>query len=201
MAEGRILVTSQPDQASGLIAWLESHPGAIAQRTLRDLAKAAQAEAWAEFMANKGPDGGMGLRFSPRAWDVLGLTHRGARYEKHKTKKFSGRNLPYVSPGNKGTVHTRDIIGVRQVGWNTTARFDANTVQTTLTLPGARGTLNRIRAPFGAIYRRELLQIATRARHQGLFVLKRANEIFFAKLIALMQAEPPKAIPAPTGAA
>jgi hypothetical protein len=172
-------------RAQGLWAWLDAHPDAIGRRRIKELSVEAQQEAWADFMAGKSEDAGIGLRFSPRGWDALGLTHRGAKYEARKAKKMGGRNLPYVSPNNGP--HMRDLLKVRGAGYNVASGRDAagpGGVRTTLTLPGARGTLNRIAKAQGAIYRREFLQLQERARHQGTAILNEAVKLFMSKLLA-----------------
>ena len=165
-------------EASGLWAWLDSEPDSRRGRTVRTLAKQASHQAWDEFVAGKLPkdhDGGLKLRFSPRAWDALGLTARGAKYEKYKEKKLGGRNLPYTSP-NKGS-HMRDLLGIKGPGYQlANVRDEGGTVTAKMSLPGAR-ILNRIRKPKGAIYRAEFLQLAARAKHQGDAIVARALEI------------------------
>lgn len=165
-------------EASGLWAWLDSEPDSRRGRTVRTLAKQASHQAWDEFVAGKLPkdhDGGLKLRFSPRAWDALGLTARGAKYERYKEKKLGGRNLPYTSP-NKGS-HMRDLLGIKGPGYQlANVRDEGGTVTTKMSLPGAR-ILNRIRKPKGAIYRAEFLQLAARAKHQGDAIVARALEI------------------------
>ena len=165
-------------EASGLWAWLEAEPDSRRGRTVRQLAKQASQRAWDEFVAGKLPkdqDGGLKMRFSPRAWDALGLTARGAKYERYKAKKLGGRNLPYTSP-NSGS-HMRDLLGIKGPGYQLkNVRDDGGTVTTQMTLPGAR-ILNRIRKPKGAIYRTEFLQLAGRAKHQADAIVARALEI------------------------
>lgn len=165
-------------EASGLWAWLDSEPDSRRGRTVRTLAKKASHQAWDEFVAGKLPkdhDGGLKLRFSPRSWDVLGLTARGAKYERYKAKKLGGRNLPYTSP-NKGS-HMRDLLGIKGPGYQlANIRDEGGTVTTKMSLPGAR-ILNRIRKPKGAIYRAEFLQLGARAKHQGDAIVSRALEI------------------------
>ena len=174
-------------RAQGLWAWLEAHPDAIGRRRIRELAIQSQEQAWAEFMAGKSEDAGIGLRFSPRGWDALGLTARGAKYERYKAKKMGGRNLPYVSPGNGP--HLRDLLKVKGPGYAITPGRGEGPggVSTTLKLPGAR-ILNRIRKPKGEIYRAEFLQLKERARHQGTAIVNRAVQIFMAKLLAEIEA-------------
>lgn len=165
-------------EASGIWAWLDSEPDTRRGRTVRNLAKKASHQAWDEFVSGKLPkdtDGGLKLRFSPRAWDALGLTARSAKYERYKAKKLGGRNLPYTSP-NKGS-HMRDLLGIKGPGYQlANIRDEGGTVTTKLSLPGAR-MLNAIKKPKGAIYRAEFLQLSARAKHQGDAIVARALDI------------------------
>lgn len=165
-------------EASGLWAWLDAEPDTRRGRTVRTLAKQASHQAWDEFVAGKLPkdhDGGLKMRFSPRAWDALGLTARGAKYERHKQKKLGGRNLPYTSPHSG--VHMRDMLGIKGPGYQlANVRDEGGTVTTKMSLPGAR-ILNAIKKPKGAIYRAEFLQLSARAKHQGDAIVARALEI------------------------
>lgn len=162
----------------GIWAWLDTEPDSRRAGTVRRLAKQASHRAWDEFVAGTLPqdhDGGLKLRFSPRSWDVLGLTARGAKYEKYKAKKLGGRNLPYTSP-NRGS-HMRDLLGIKGPGYSlSNVRDEGGLITTKLGLPGAR-ILNRIRKAKGAIYRQEFLQLSRRAKHQGDAIVARALEI------------------------
>lgn len=181
--------------ATGLWAWLDAEPDTRRGRTVRRLAKQASHQAWDEFVAGKLPkdnDGGLKFRFSPRAWDALGLTARGVKYERYKAKKLGGRNLPYTSP-NKGS-HMRDLLGIKGPGYRTAnIRDEGGTVSTLLTLPGA-AILNRIRKPKGAIYRSEFLQMAGRAKHQGDAIVARTLEILMQLLRDHLASQPKRKI-------
>jgi hypothetical protein len=182
-------------QASGLWAWLESEPDSRRGRTVRRLAKIASQRAWEEFVAGRLPkdsDGGLKMRFSPRAWDALTLTARGAKYERYKEKRMGGRNLPYTSP-NAGS-HMRDMLGIKGPGFQLrNLREEGGTVTTQLTLPGAR-ILNRIRKPKGAIYRSEFLQLAGRAKHQADAIVARALEILIELLREHLAKQPKRKV-------
>lgn len=180
----------------GLFTWLDTMTEDVAQAKLQELGVLAQRLAWDEFMAGKGPDGGMGLRFSPRAYDALGLTRRTEKYEQRKARMFGGRIIPYVSPGRSGTVHMRDLLRVRGPMGYEAKRIPLGgkrAASTKLTLPGAR-ILNRVRQPFGEKYRQEMLQLKGRALKQGQAIAKRANEIFTALLLAEIQRAPQKTL-------
>lgn len=169
---------------SGVWAWMKKHPGFIGRRRVTELAKQASQQAFTEFVHNRSLQG-IGLRFSPRAYDILGLTPRSPKYEARK-KKFFGKDLPYVSPTR--TYHMRDILGVRGPGHSFShgGVGEIGSVSTTLKLPGARN-LNRVKGIHAADYRREFLQLRERAKEQGDRIAKRAVELFAAALIAEME--------------
>lgn len=179
--------------ADGLWAWMDVS-GKGASNRLREMIVEAHAVAFAEFVSGgkaKGSgkhdmDGGLGLRFSPRAYDVLGLTRRSDMYIKRKHKIF-GRDLPYVSPSKRGHVHMRDLLKFRGTGWQVRPTKRGDVVTTKMTFPGLR-RLNHIRAPFGQIYRDEFLQLRGRAKHQFNAIVARANEIFWQNFQASIQA-------------
>jgi hypothetical protein len=180
--------------ASGLWDWLAAEPDSKRAQTVRRLAKQANRQAWQEFIAGtlpKDPAGGLQLRFSPRAWDILGLTPRGARYERYKQRKLGGRNLPYTSPG-RGT-HMRDLLGIQGVGHTLRPeRAAGGSVTTVLRLPGAR-VLNRIRnATRRAVYRAEFLQLSGRARAQSDAITARALDLLLALLRAYLASRQPR---------
>lgn len=179
--------------ATGLWAWLDAESDTQRGRVVARLATQASSMAWDEFVAGKlpkDPDGGLKMRFSPRAWDLLGLTARSGKYERYKQKKMGGRNLPYTSP--RKTVHMRDMLGVKGAGYSVRPIADSEGVVTTqLNLPGAR-ILNAIKKPWGAIYRQEFLQLARRAKHQADAVVARALEILLQLLRQHIAAQPPQ---------
>lgn len=184
-------------QGNGLWAWLDTQ-GKEASSRLREMIAEAHALAFAEFVsggrtksAGKIPmDGGLGMRFSERAYDVLGLSKRSEKYTKRKRRMF-GRDLPYVSPSKRGHIHLRDLMRFRGTGWQVRPAGRGRVVSTRLTLPGLR-QLNQIRAPYGKVYRDEFLQLGGRARHQFEAIRARAHQLFFERLQAEIAATPGK---------
>lgn len=191
--------TTATMQGSGLFAWLDTQ-GKEASARLRELMTEAHALAFAEFVSGGRAktagridmDGGLYMRFSERAYDVLGLTKRGDAYTRRK-RRFFGRDLPYRSPSRKGQIQMKDLLRFRGTGWQIRPAGRRTVVATKLTLPGLR-QLNQIRAPFGQQYRNEFLQLGTRARHQFTAIRDRAHQIFFELLTAEIERTPMKVL-------
>lgn len=164
----------------GLFAWIEQNSQGVTVDRLHALMREAQHEAWMEFVTGKTQSDGLPGRFSPKAWDLLGLTRRSKSYEQRKMRVFGGRDVPYTSPRKGGTAHMRDLLKVKGSGFNLTPRSGGDVVTTTLKLPGAR-ILNFVRNPQGAIYRSEFLQLTARARAEGDQIRLRAQTLFWQK--------------------
>lgn len=176
---------------SGFWALAADHKG-MAKGRINDLARAALYIAMDQFMLDR--NNGFQIRFSPTAYERLGLTRRAASTIKQKMKRW-GRDLPYYSVKKSplGGSHIRELLQRRGVGYNIIAKSTSTKgAYVTLTLPGAN-KLNQLKCTDADAYRRELIGFYAGARWQADNILKDALVRFKMALIELSNNYPPKA--------
>jgi hypothetical protein len=165
--------------ASGQWAWLDQNPGAVRAARLKTIARASHKQALEEWCTRTGRES-LQFRGSNAAFAALELSTRVSRRYRLWQYKVFGNVMPYRSPRAKAKdepEHMMNLLRHRGAGYNISAMNSTETVQTRLTLPGTR-ILNRIKAPYGARYRREFLALDGAGQEDLAWVAKRANELF-----------------------
>lgn len=162
---------------TGVMADLQA--SGISQAKINKAARTALYIAADEFFQD--PQG-FQLRFSPRAYDVLGLSKRSGYTSRFKIKIYGGRDLPNVSargPNNKhkGDPHLRDLLKVRGTGYNLTTTAKQGVASIKMSLPGARKQ-NQYGQRWSEPYGRELFNMKGAQQWQTDKIMKRAFEIF-----------------------
>lgn len=155
---------------TGIMAELQR--SGLAQKLINRLAKNCLYLAADEFFQD--PQG-FQLRFSPRAYNELGLSIRASSTIKRKMK-FFGRDLPNVSPRKKGEPHLRDLLKVRGTGYNLKESSTAGAARIKITLPGARKQ-NQYGYKWQK-YGEELFTLRGAQQWQAKIILSRALELF-----------------------
>lgn len=201
--------------AQGLWSWLSSQGAALRADLVAAICARAQAQAFAEFANGRG-DHSLAVRFTHRAFALLGLTPRSRRYQRRQMRVF-GTTLPYVAPRRRSYLavaraltkpganvmnvvrslaafkpHARDLTLVPQVGWRVQVGGRARAVTTRFTVAGMR-ILNRGGAK-AAVYRREFLGFDRGGAADGRRIAARSNELALTHLRAAVERLPTRRI-------
>jgi hypothetical protein len=169
-------------EVDGLFAWLAEHPEAVKRSRIATLARAAHKVAFNEWAQKHGAIG-LEERFTADAFNTLGLTPRGKGYQ-NRQHNVLRRTLPFTSPDHNSGTMRRAVLSN---GWRIQNKNNGgDAVETEMTITGARG-LNRIKAPFGDVYRREFLGFDRGGRGDAQWIEKRAAELFRDALVAEIQ--------------
>jgi hypothetical protein len=162
--------------ADGVWAWLDKHPGKVAEGRLVTIYRKAHKQAFTEFMQG-GVDNNTAHSIRKRFGEAYGklVTPRTPKYMKAVRKFYGGRYLPFTSPTKNGTgmngMHLREAIR-KPGGYRVTGRNGGGeTITTSLYLSAARA-LN-----FHPQYRREFLALQSINRADGEAIEARVQEI------------------------
>lgn len=160
--------------AAGFWAWLDKHPGRLAEKRIRTIYRKAHKQTMEEF-AQQGVGGNPERSIKHRFSAAYGqrVTPRSPQYTERVRRFFGGRYLPFTSPtkyGTSGGRHLRDHIR-KPGGYRVTGRNGTEIVTTRLYLGAARA-LN-----FHPHYRREFLALRSVNRVDGQAIEARVQEL------------------------
>jgi len=164
--------------ASGLFAWLAANPAAVRQEKIRAILRKCQKQAVNEWAQKHGAIG-LPERFTEEGARVLDLTPRKPGYQ-NRQRNVLRRTLPYTSPNHTSGGMRRAVLND---GWRIRARNGTDEVTTEFTITGAR-QLNRIKAPYGQVYRSEFLGFSMGGHRDGEWINARVLELSIPLIVA-----------------
>jgi len=130
--------------AIGLWAWVAKNPESVRTTQIRAMVRVAHRNTWRAWAdAPNGVNYGLRMRFTERAFGILNLSPRTAKY-RDRQRLSLGKVLPYVSPmgGMARSTHMYKQVTQEGSGWNPRSR-GLNEIHTSIKIPGAR-ILNRM---------------------------------------------------------
>lgn len=135
----------------GLFAFIDANPDSVRRNIFQRIMRASQKQAILEWSTRSG-DLSLADIFRPSSITTRALTARTPGYQKRQINILR-RVMPYASPTRQSGTLRREVLAG---GYRITARNKTAEVESTDYISGAR-QLNRIRAPYGQIYRQEFL--------------------------------------------